>query len=464
MLALFVAAVPAPLWAFPRSPTFSIPRGEWWRLEDHRLGRTWNPVFDDSLPAPLAHCGSPVRPEHCLCRQRRRIASARPVRWRRHLQVHRRRQDLDASWPPRWPADLDMAVDPRDPNQLFVAVAGHPYGPNTERGIYRSTDGGQTFQDVLQKDENVGAASGIDPSRPKYRLCHIVGGARRPVGERRIQRHERRYIQVYRRGQELAASSRGGLPSSIIQAYVTIARSDPKQLFAVVAIKGGVEFYRSADAGATWSTVTSDPRPRMRIGGGDLPIAAIDPKNPAVVYVTSTVTWKSGDGGKTWTGFRGAPGGDDYQNIWINPNDPKTIIMGSDQGAIITVNGGRHGARGTTSRRRSSTTLTRTTLSPIACAAGSRRAAQFALPAAAMTARSPSATGIPLRRKNMATWCPIRSTLTSSMAASSRAMTGARRRRRTSCRCRWASPGLSRDPHRAHRVLAVRSAPHVLCR
>ena len=66
----------------------------------------------------------------------------------------------------------------------------------------------------------------------------------------------------------------------------------------------------------------------------------IDPKNPDVMYVTSTVTWKSVDGGKTWTGFRGAPGGDDYQNIWINPNDPKIILIASDQGAIITVNGG----------------------------------------------------------------------------------------------------------------------------
>jgi photosystem II stability/assembly factor-like uncharacterized protein len=133
----------------------------------------------------------------------------------------------------------------------------------------------------------------------------------------------------------------GGLPSGIAQAYITLARSDPRQLFAVVAIKGGLEFYRSSDAGETWSTVTTDPREKNRIGGGDLPIPAIDPKNPSVVYVVTTVTWKSTDGGKTWTGFRGAPGGDDYQNIWINPNDPQIIILTSDQGAIVTVNGGQ---------------------------------------------------------------------------------------------------------------------------
>ena len=107
-----------------------------------------------------------------------------------------------------------------------------------------------------------------------------------------------------------------------------------------VATKDKVELYRSADAGDTWTIATTDSRPRDRIGGGDLPVPMIDPKNPDVVYMVSTVTWKSVDGGKTWSGFRGAPGGDDYQNIWINPNDSSTIILTSDQGAIITVNGG----------------------------------------------------------------------------------------------------------------------------
>ena len=88
--------------------------------------------------------------------------------------------------------------------------------------------------------------------------------------------------------------------------------------------------------------MTTDPRPRVRIGGGgDLPIAAIDPNNPDVIIVASIVTWKSMDGGKTWKALRGAPGGDDYQNVWISPNDSNTIILTSDQGAIITVNGGQ---------------------------------------------------------------------------------------------------------------------------
>jgi photosystem II stability/assembly factor-like uncharacterized protein len=103
---------------------------------------------------------------------------------------------------------------------------------------------------------------------------------------------------------------------------------------------GALAVYRSDDAGENWSKITDDPRPSGRIGGGDLPIPRVDPKNPDIVYSASTVTMASTDGGKTWFGFRGAPGGDDYQNLWINPNDPNIILLVSDQGALVTVNGG----------------------------------------------------------------------------------------------------------------------------
>ncbi|MBU6421719.1 MAG: glycoside hydrolase, partial [Gammaproteobacteria bacterium] len=104
---------------------------------------------------------------------------------------------------------------------------------------------------------------------------------------------------------------------------------------------GGVGLYRSDDAGASWHKTTDDPRPAERIGGGDLPVLAIDPKNPDIVYSDTPVLWKSTDGGKTWFGFHGAPGGDDYQQTWINPNNPDIIAVNSDQGAIVTVNGGK---------------------------------------------------------------------------------------------------------------------------
>jgi len=132
-----------------------------------------------------------------------------------------------------------------------------------------------------------------------------------------------------------------GLPPGVMQANIAIAPSAPKTLFAAVRTKTIAKLYRSDDGGESWSGTTDDPRPGLGIGGGDLPVVRFDPKNPQIVYSASVVCWKSIDGGKNWEGWRGAPGGDDYQNVWINPNNPDIILLGSDQGAIVTVNGGK---------------------------------------------------------------------------------------------------------------------------
>ena len=126
-------------------------------------------------------------------------------------------------------------------------------------------------------------------------------------------------------------------PVSLRRLYATVATTEHGEYGS----NAGLGVYRSDDAGESWHTATSDPRPAMRIGGGDLPIPRVDPKNPDVVYSVSIVTVRSTDGGKTWTSIRGAPGGDDYQNLWINSNDPNIILVVSDQGAIVTVNGGQ---------------------------------------------------------------------------------------------------------------------------
>ncbi len=233
-----------------------------------------------------------------------------------------------------------IAIDPRDANKILVAVAGHPYGPNEERGIYRSTDGGQTFQKVLYKDENTGGADvQIDPSHPDTAYA-TLWEAREGPWENGAWNGSNGGIFKSTDGGQTWQPLTNGLPQAIIQANVTISASNPNRLYSSVATMGKVGIYRSDDGGQSWSQATTDPRPAGRIGGGDLSVPRVDPKNPDVVYVASTVTWKSTDGGKTWTGFRGAPGGDDYQNLWINPNNPDIILLVNDQGAIVTVNGG----------------------------------------------------------------------------------------------------------------------------
>ncbi len=233
-----------------------------------------------------------------------------------------------------------ISVDPRNPDRLFVAALGHPYGPNQERGIFRSTDGGQTFEKVLYKDENTGGSFvEIDPSNPQVVYAGMWEARQGPWENSAWGGTTGGLFKSVDGGTTWRQLTKG-LPEGVVQVDVTISPLDSQRLYATVANGRSVSIYRSDDGGDNWTQTTTDTRPASRIGGGDLPVPRVDPKNPDVLYVTSTVVWKSTDGGKSWTGIRGAPGGDDYQNIWINPNDPNIILITSDQGAIISVNGG----------------------------------------------------------------------------------------------------------------------------
>ena len=310
-----------------------------WKSTDY--GRTWQPIFDRQPTGSIgAITVAPSDPQIVY------VGSGEGLH-RPDLSVGDgiyKSTDAGATWTHLGLRDgqqiSQMAVDPRNPDRLFVAVAGHPYGPNPERGIYRSTDGGKTLEQVLFKNENIGAAGVvIDPSSPNV-VYATLWEAREGPWENAGWNGTGGGIFKSTDGGSTWTQLAGGLPDGIVEAYVVVSMSDPKRLFASVATKEAVDLYASADAGATWHTVTTDSRPKGRIGGGDLPVPMLDPGNPDIVYVTSTVTWKSSDAGKTWTGFRGAPGGDDYQNIWINPSNPHTILIVSDQGAIVSVNGG----------------------------------------------------------------------------------------------------------------------------
>jgi photosystem II stability/assembly factor-like uncharacterized protein len=234
-----------------------------------------------------------------------------------------------------------IAVDPRDPNRLFVAVLGHPYGPNDERGIFRSSDGGRTFEKILYKDENTGGIDVIfDPSNSQT-VYAALWQARQGPWENAAFSGPGSGLFKSTDGGTTWKQLTAGLPSAkdgLGRIGLDVSASNPSRLYAVVdATKiGGI--YRSDDAGESWQMMNTDNRLWGR--GGDFNEVRIDPKNPDVTYVANVVTWKSTDGGKTYASFRGAPGGDDYHRVWINPDDPNIILIASDQGAIITVNGG----------------------------------------------------------------------------------------------------------------------------
>ncbi len=234
-----------------------------------------------------------------------------------------------------------IIVDPKDPNRLFVAVLGHPYGPNEERGIFRSTDGGKSFTKVLFRDENTGGMDlAFDPSDSQTVYADLWQARQGPWENGDFAGSGSGLYKSVDGGTTWKRLT-AGLPSNsegLGRIGLEVAAADPARLYAIVDATKLGGLYRSDDRGESWKLINADTRLWGR--GGDFNEVRADPKNPDVVYVANVVTWKSTDGGKNFAAFRGAPGGDDYHRIWINPNDTKTILIASDQGAIITVNGG----------------------------------------------------------------------------------------------------------------------------
>jgi photosystem II stability/assembly factor-like uncharacterized protein len=305
-------------------------------------GRTWQPIFDDQPTASIGAIAVSLSNPDIVY-----VGSGEGLH-RPDLSVGDgiyKSTDAGKTWVHLGLRDgqqiAQLAVDPKNPDRLFVAVAGHPYGPNEERGLYRSLDGGQTFEKVLYRDENTGAGDvQIDPANPDIVYASLWESREGPW-ENGSWNGDNGGIFKSTDGGKTWKPLTKGLPEKIVQANLALAPSSPQSLFAAVRNSVSSKIYRSNDGGGSWAVVTEDPRPGAGIGGGDLPVPRIDPKNPEIVYSASVVCWKSTDGGKTWDGWRGAPGGDDYQNVWINPDDPNIILLGSDQGAIITVNGGQ---------------------------------------------------------------------------------------------------------------------------
>jgi photosystem II stability/assembly factor-like uncharacterized protein len=313
-----------------------------WKTDDY--GRTWTPIFDDQPTGSIgAIAVAPSNPSVIYVGsgeglQRPDLSTGDGIyksvdggRTWRHLGLREGRQIPQ------------IVVDPRDPNRLFVAVLGSPYGPDPERGLFRSTDGGETFQKVLYRDEDTGAVDVVfDPADPRT-VYAVLWESRQAPWENGTFNGPGSGVHKSTDGGTTWRPLTAGLPSfaedGLGRIGITVAPSNPRRLFATVEAKRRGGLYRSDDAGESWSLVNSDPRVTER--SSDFAEVKVHPRDPDTVFTASVVTWKSTDGGRTFTAFRGAPGGDDYHRIWIDPLQPDTMLLASDQGVIISVNGGR---------------------------------------------------------------------------------------------------------------------------
>ncbi len=319
-----------------------------WKSTDY--GRTWAPIFDHEDTQSVGAIAVAPSNDNIVY-----VASGEGLH-RPDLSVGDgiyRSEDAGKTWThlglrggEQIPA---IAVDPWNPNRLFAAVLGHPYGPNEDRGIFRSDDGGKTWKKVLDKGERIGGSDVVlDPKNPRIVYAAMWEDTLGPWEDANSYAGTKGGLFKSIDGGTTWKQLTKGLPDNLVQINVAIAASNPQRLYATLQTKTGGGYasskglgvYRSDDGGASWQKITDDPRPAMKIGGGDLSIPVVDPKNPDTVYVTSIVTCRSTDGGKTWITLRGAPGGDDYQNMWVNPKNPQILLLVSDQGAVISVNGG----------------------------------------------------------------------------------------------------------------------------
>jgi photosystem II stability/assembly factor-like uncharacterized protein len=313
-----------------------------WKTTDY--GRTWTPIFDEQPTGSIGAIAiAPSNPDVIY------VGSGEGLQ-RPDLSTGDgiyKSTDGGVTWTHLGLRDgqqiPQIIVDPRDPNRLFVAVLGHPYGPNDERGIFRSTDGARTFQKVLYKDVNTGGVDlAFDPSNPSV-VYAVLWQARQGPWENGAFSGPGSGVYKSIDGGDTWRPINAGLPTfetdGVGRIGITVAPTLPQRLFATVDARSRGGLYRSDDGGEHWAIVNADPRVTAR--ESDFAEVKVDPKNPDIVYTASIVAWKSTDGGKTFAAWRGAPGGDDYHRLWINPNDPNTILMAGDQGAIVTVNGGR---------------------------------------------------------------------------------------------------------------------------
>ncbi len=233
-----------------------------------------------------------------------------------------------------------LKVAPQDPGTAYVAALGQPFGPNPDRGVFRTTDGGLTWKKVLFINDHTGVVSlSMNPSNPKEIYAGAWRGERRPWTIVSGGPASEGGIYKTTDGGETWTHLTAGLPRNLVgKAGVDLAPSNPTRVYAILEASGAeAGVYRSDDAGATWRQVSSQAsliaRPFYYT------YLNVDPTRDDVVYVNNLSFWKSADGGKSWRS-QPTPHGDNH-GMWINPDKPDIFIQSNDGGANVTLDGGR---------------------------------------------------------------------------------------------------------------------------
>jgi photosystem II stability/assembly factor-like uncharacterized protein len=313
-----------------------------WKSSD--FGRTWNPIFDEQPTGSVGALAiAPSDPNVIY------VGSGEGLR-RPDLSTGDgiyKSSDGGRTWKHLGLRDGQqigaILVDPRDPNRVFVAVLGHPYGPNSERGVFRSLDGGVSWHKVLFKDENTGAIDlAFDPENSQVVYASMWASRRPPWTAGGSYDGPGSGLYKSTDGGSNWRQITNGLPSRedhLGRIGLGVAPSDAKRIYALIDATKLGGLYRSDDAGESWQRVNDDKRIWGR--GDDFACVRVDPKDENKIYVANISTYRSDDAGVHFTAIKGAPGGDDYHTIWINPQNAQIIALAVDQGATISVNGGQ---------------------------------------------------------------------------------------------------------------------------
>ncbi|HYL72621.1 MAG TPA: glycosyl hydrolase [Bryobacteraceae bacterium] len=230
-----------------------------------------------------------------------------------------------------------VRVHPTNPDIVYVAAFGHPYGPNADRGVFRTKDGGKTWQKILYRSDHAGAVDlCMDPHNPNVLYAAIWDAYRTPWSLSSGGPQSGLFKTTDGGDHWTEITRNAGLPAGIIgKIGVSVSGADSNRVYAIVEAEDGGVFV-SDDAGAKWSKISEDRKVRQRAFYYTRIYA--DPKDKQTVYILNTAFFKSTDGGKTYKTIR-VPHGDNH-DLWIAPNDPKRMINSNDGGANVSMNGG----------------------------------------------------------------------------------------------------------------------------